>query len=114
MSNDTVQAIEENIRQAKEIVELDKALQRLSQNQDFRKVIKQGYFEKEAIRLVSLKADPSMQSEQSQKSIVAQIDAIGGLMSYFRTVGFNALQALKAIEADEATRDEILEEELGQ
>lgn len=114
MSNDTVRQLEQNIREAKEILEIDKALQRLTQNQDFKKVIKQGYFEKEAVRLVHLKADPQMQTEASQKSIVAQIDAIGGLLSYFRTLGFNAMQAEKAIEADEVARDELLVEGLTQ
>lgn len=112
MSNATVQRIEENIQHLKEIVEFDKALQRLCENRDFRTVIKQGYFEKEAIRLVHLKADPAMQTPEKQASVVAQIDAIGGLLEYFRTIGFNAATALKSIEADEAERDEILAEEL--
>jgi hypothetical protein len=112
MSNDTVQAIEQNIRDAKEIIELNKALERLSQNPDFKKVIKVGYFEKEAIRLVHLKSDPNMKTDERQQSILASIDAIGGLSDYFRTVAFNASVAAKAIESDEAVRDEILAEEL--
>lgn len=112
MSNDTVQQIEESIRQHKVAVELDKALQRLTQNRDFIQVIKTGYLEQEAIRLVHLKADPFMATPERQASIVAQIDAIGGLLAYFRTIGQNAIQALKNIEQDEAVRDEILAEEL--
>ena len=108
-----VQRIEQNIRQAKEIVEFDKALQRLIENRDFQKVIQKGYFEAEAIRLVHLKADPSMQTPERQASVIAQIDAIGGLVSYLRTVGFNASVAMKAVESDEATLEEIAAEELG-
>ena len=114
MSNDTVQRIEANIAQSKEIVELSKALSRLTENRDFRKVIKEGYLEKEAIRLVHLRGDPAFQTPERQAAVLVQIDAIGQLSSFFRTVHYNAGIALKAIEQDEAERDEILAEELAQ
>jgi hypothetical protein len=113
MSKDIVQSLDENIRQAKEIVEVDSALQRLESNRDFRKVIKEGYLEKEAIRLVHLKADPAFQTVERQASIDTQINAIGQLAQYFRTVTFNASVAARAIEADEYTRTEVLAEENG-
>lgn len=112
MSNDTVQRIEESIRQSKEIIEFDKALQRLTQNRDFVEVIKRGYLEREAIRLVHLKAEPAMASAEKQAAILAQIDAIGGLLGYFRIIGQNALLAMKNLEQDEAEREELLAEEL--
>lgn len=112
MSNDTVQLIQRNIDRAKEIVEFDKALQRLEANRDFQKVIQEGYLKAEAVRLVHLKADPSMQTPDRQASVIAQIDAIGGLASYFRTVSFNANIAVKAVENDEATLEDIAAEEL--
>lgn len=112
MSQDTVQRIQQNINQAKEIVEFDKALQRLEVNRDFQKVIKEGYFSAEAIRLVHLKADPAMQNAERQASVIAQIDAIGGLVSYLHTVSFNANIAMKAIEADEFTLEDIAAEEI--
>lgn len=111
MNNNTVQAIEENIRQAKLIAGKGEALERLRQNRDFKAVILDGYFKEEAIRLVHLKADPSMQSPDMQKSIVAQMDAIGSLNQYFTAVVQQGSIALKAISADEETRDEILAEE---
>lgn len=111
MSQDTeVQAIEQNIREAKEILEIHNALVRLENNRDFRKVIKQGYLEQEAIRLVHLKADPAFQTPDRQAAILSDISAIGGLLQYFRTLSHNASQAVKAIEVGEATRDEILAE----
>lgn len=111
MSNNTVQAIEENIRQAKLIVGTGDSLERLRQNRDFKAVILDGYFKQEAIRLVHLKADPAMQSPDMQKSIVAQMDAIGSLNQYFTAVYQQASIARKAIASDEETRDEILAEE---
>lgn len=111
MSKTQVQAIEKNIELSKQFIELDKALERLEANKDFLKVIKEGYLEKEAIRLVHLKADPAMQTPDRQLSISKSIDGIGNLLDYFRTVSFTAAQALKAIEADEFERDELLAEE---
>jgi hypothetical protein len=111
MTQENVRQIELSIKRAKEHVELDKALERLESNRDFKTVIAEGYLEKEAVRLVHLKADPSMQSPASQASIVTQIDAIGGLLSYFRTISRNAAMAVRSIEQDQETMAEILAEE---
>lgn len=111
MSQDTVQLIEANILKSKEIVELHKSLVRLEDNRDFRKLIKDGYLRDEAVRLVHLKADPAYQTPERQAAIIGDISAIGGLLQFFRTVAHNASVAEKAIDADEAERDEILAEE---
>lgn len=110
MSNDTVQLIEENIREAKEIVELGKALERLEGNRDFRKVVKEGYLEKEAIRLVHLRSDPAFQTPEKQAAVLRAIDGIGELLTFFQSLRHSAAVASKAILADEAERDEILAE----
>lgn len=108
MSQDLVQQIDANIAESRKIVELSKALDRLSMNKDFKEVITDGYLTKEAVRLVHLKAAPQMQTPDRQAAINNSIDAIGGLLEYFRTVRFNAQVALKAIESDEETREELL------
>lgn len=112
MSNETIQAIEDNIKQARKIVEVGEALERLKNNRDFKRVIVEGYFEQEAIRLVHLKSDQNVQSPDMQKSIMSQIDAIGAISQYFSTVLHKASIARKAIASDEEARDEILAEEL--
>jgi hypothetical protein len=111
MSQEQIQAIEANIREAKKFVEQGEALERLRTNRDFKKVITEGYFEREAIRLVHLKADPNMQSPDSQKAIVAQIDAIGSLSQYFTAVFQQANMARKAITSSEEMIEEIRDEE---
>ncbi|TXH13303.1 MAG: hypothetical protein E6R03_11530 [Hyphomicrobiaceae bacterium] len=110
---ETIQAIDSNIREAKKIVDVGDSLERLRANRDFKRVILEGYFEQEAIRLVQLKADPNMQSLDSQKSIIAQIDAIGSLGQYFHAVYQKAQIARKAIVSDEETRDELLQDTEG-
>ena len=57
MSNEAINAIERDIKEARKHVELGDSLERLLNNRDFKKVIVEGYFEKEAARLVHLKAD---------------------------------------------------------
>ena len=111
MSNDTIARLEADIKRAKRVVEMGESLERLQTNRDFRQLILEGYFEKEAIRLVHLKADPSMQTVPMQDSIMKQIDAIGALHTYLLVVDLQAEQARKAIEGIDETIEEIVTEE---
>lgn len=107
MSQDQIAEIELNITEAKKFVAEGKSLERLLSNRDFKKIVLEGYFEKEAVRLVHLKADHNMQSDDDQASILSQIDAIGNLTHYFRAIRHNANMAEKAIEEGEQGLDEL-------
>lgn len=111
MSTNQIKAIEAGIKEARKLVELGDAFERLQNNKDFKLVVKEGYFEKEAIRLVQAKSNPALQSPEMQKSILTQIDSIGNLNLYFSTLAQQAAIARKTIEQDEAVRDELLAEE---
>ena len=114
MTKDTAAAIEQNIREAKKALEFATSIERLQSNRDFKKVFQEGYFEQEAIRLVHLKADPSMQSEKSQKAILSQMDSVGSL-AQFLTLGLQMGElAKKQIASDEQTLEEMLAEEVNQ
>lgn len=111
MSNVTqVQEIEQSIEQAAVMVKFGLAVERLRTNRDFKAVITEGYFEQEAIRLVHLKADPSMQSAESQASIVKQMDAIGALSEFLRTKIYLAGMAKRSIETDQEALEELMSE----
>ena len=112
MIDNELQQIESNLKRNAVVTELGNALARLKGNRDFKKVILEGFFEDEAIRLVHLKADPNMQGSDSQKAILTQMDAIGALRQYLETLAQLAGMAQKSIEADEHTRDELLAEGL--
>ena len=112
MSKETIQAIEENIRESRKHVELGEALERLRENRDFKRLIQDGYFKDEAVRLVHTKAQPAHQKPESQAAILLQIDAIGNLNEYFRTVMHLAALARKSIGEDEASIEELNAEEL--
>jgi hypothetical protein len=107
MSNETLQAIEQSIRAGKEVMEFGNSLARLRTNKDFKAVILTGYFEQEAIRLVHLKADPSMQSVDMQRSIISQMDAIGALSQYFNTALHKSSLASKSVTYDQETLEEM-------
>ena len=112
MTQYTVQQIEASIERAKQHIELDKALERLESNRDFKLLIVDGYLEKESVRLVHLKSDPAMQTPERQAAVIAQIDAIGGLLQYFRVVGQQAALASKTVESDESELEDLRNEEV--
>lgn len=112
MSSQEIQAIEQNIKQAKARVEFGAALDRLCTNKDFKLVILEGYLKDEAVRLVHLKASPAMQAPDMQASIAASLDAIGALNQYFLTTDQLAAQAEKSIASDESMLEELAAEEL--
>lgn len=107
-----IEKLDRNIKEARKIVERGNALERLSNNKDFKQIIGTGFFQEEAVRLVHLKADHNMQDPASQESITKQMDSIGVLSQYFNRVRHETRQAIKAIEADEETREELLREGL--
>lgn len=105
-----IQAIDFVIQEDQKVVDLASALERLYVNKDFRDVIKVGYFEKEAVRLVHLKADGNMKSPEIQEAIMKSIDAIGSLSQYFTTIQQMASMASKSIEYNEEMRVELIQE----
>lgn len=111
MNEQMLEEIELNIKEAKQLVELGDALERLISNRDFEKVFTEGYLRDEAVRLVHLKGDPNMQSAEKQDSIVSQMDGIGHFTSYVAKIRGQAHHARKAIESDEETREELLMED---
>lgn len=110
MSDTTIETLNSSIERNKKIIALANALERLQKNRDFKEVISEGYFREEAIRLVHLKSDPSLKSPDKQAALLRDIDAIGALSEYFRTIRYNAGMAAQSIEADEQTREELLAE----
>lgn len=113
MSNqEQINSIERGIKEARKLKDLGAAYERLCSNRDFRAVIKAAYFESEAVRLVHLKGDPSMQTPDKQAAIVRQMDAIAALSQFFQTIEHTASLADKAIEEGDAVLDELRAEEI--
>ena len=98
MANREIEAIELEIRNAQKILDTAATLDRLNKNVDFKKIVMEGYFKEEAIRLVHLKSQQHMSSPESQSMILNQIDAIGCLSSYMDATYHKAAMAHKVVE----------------
>ena len=109
--NEDVQQITIDLENAKEQVALGNSVTRLMKNKDFKRVILDGLFKNEAVRLVLLKGDPSMQSDQDQKGLLQQMDAIGSLRQYLYATEVLGKRAEGAIEDYEQELETIRNEE---
>jgi hypothetical protein len=112
MIQQQIASVERGIETKKQQVALNNALERLMKNKDFQKVVLQAYFTTEAVRLVSVKGDPEMQTPERQADVLRDIDGIGSLQRFFTKVERNAEYAGSSVEEDEATLDELREEAL--
>jgi hypothetical protein len=112
MQQITAQGLDEVIQGYREQIELGKAIARLRENSDFKKVVLEGYLEEEAVRLVYARTDPSMAAPHQQADLVRQIDGVACFRDFFRTKLMLADQAANAIGEAEDLRTELLNEEL--
>ncbi len=106
----TTDDIELRIEDARAAVKEADALARLLKNPDWKLVISDSYFRDHAVRLVEYKASPAAQSEETQASILAKIDAIGGLQQHLRAVEAFGEGARQAIIDGQEMIDEMLAE----
>ena len=111
-NKEMITELELSLDYAKKLVARGEALQRVHANRDFKEIVLEGYFKEEAIRLVMLKGDPSMQDQTSQLSIIKQIDAISAFVQYMRVVEHTANMASKALADGQETMAELMAEEV--
>lgn len=106
-----IEQIEVTIEEVKEQIALKDTLERLTNNPDFKRIILEGYFEKEAQRLVMLRADFNFREPQDQGDLLKAIDAIGQLRMYLGTLKQFGISAEGALASHEEARDELLSED---
>ena len=111
MSNEQqIQQVEISIEAAEKKVNLRDSLYKLLDNDGFKEVVGDGYFKEEASRLVTNKANPGLQDEDSQKFIDNSIIAIGYFQQYLQNIEQMGNMAEKSLEDDKETRQELLGE----
>jgi len=103
--------IEKHISQAQPAISKLAALERLKLNSDFQTLIINGYLATEAVRLVHLKADPSLQTPEHQAKITRDIDAIGALNMFFIAITQEGNRGIAAKEDGEAALVDLMNEE---
>jgi hypothetical protein len=111
MNNQALQELDYSIQVHRDAIEVGLCLERLRLNRDFKRLIRDGFLSKEAVRLVHLKASPDTQSPEKQQAILTQLDSIGCLHQYFNRVQAESDLARRLLNDDEQTREEILSED---
>jgi len=99
--------LDKSIAEHRYALELKQALERLRQNRDFKQVVDEGYLSKAALRLVHAKGDPRYQSQDLQRVILAQIEAVGYFHQYLQQIESAAAMAEKSLADDEQTREAL-------
>ena len=104
--------VEVTLEQCQEQIAQADALERLHKNADFKKIILEDYFEKNAIRTVMMKSAAGHEGEKEQKNLDNVLIGIGQLGQYFHKIFTFGEGASRAIEEHRATREELLAEDL--
>ena len=99
--------IDERIKQLEDQIELHKALERLHENEDFKKVVLDGYFEKESARVFDMLTIPSNLKRDQLQNLMDMMSAIRNVKGYFKTVIVNASMAPEQIDEEREFRKEI-------
>lgn len=111
MSQQELESLEVEIDQAKTAIELRDELLKLEQHPSFKKIITEGYLEKEPVRLSRLKVDPSMQNDLQQRMLDNAIAGVGSLYMYLLKIKQIGSAMEQAVAEMEETREAILQEE---
>lgn len=109
--NRQIAQIEQSIEEAKGDIANGEALVRLFANRDFKKVVLDGYFREEAIRLVHLLADPNMQDAEKQTAILGEMKAIGTFRGHLQLIEQKAAMARKSLAYSEEALNELTQEQ---
>lgn len=106
-----LEEVEIQIEIAQSMRKLRDSLVALRENKHFKDVIEEGYFKEEAARLVMAKSADL--DERFQDRLDGMIIGVGALANYFEMVMRRGAEMDAAIEDHEATREELLAEEVG-
>lgn len=110
-----LEQIEVNIEEARRVRELRNAADRLHENEDFKKVILEGFFKEDAARVVGMLATAeAAQNKVIKEMLQNRIVGIGELFQYLRQIHYMGQQADQTLADDEQTREEILAENLSE
>lgn len=106
----TVEDFDKHIEQLKEQVKVADALDRLQKNPDFKSIINEEYLREEAVRLTSLRCDPSMQTPERQKDIDNGLIGVSNLRQFFIRIRQMGAMAESDISSAQNERQSLIEE----
>lgn len=106
-----VQKLEQQLSNAKELIDRKNRALRLTNNADFRLLFQEEYFLKEAARMVQLSGDPSLTAEQRADAL-AMAQATGHTKRYLSMIVQQAAVAERDLpELEEAIEQARLDED---
>lgn len=101
------QELKVTIEQAREMVALRDAAQRLEENPDFQKVILGCYLKEEPARLAGLLAEHTMQDQESQDVLFKALRSIGEFRQFMLGIREKGRVAEESIEDSEHALDDL-------
>jgi len=110
-----IEQVQVELDELREWISDYEAYQRLKENKDFQQVFTEGYFKKEAVRLVSLKANPEFvfADDKQMEFIDILILGVSGCQQYLEVLKQKAQLGYRSIEEQEDTLQELHAEEQG-
>ena len=102
-----LEAIDNRIKELEDSIQLAKDLNELHEDERFKRVILDGYFEEEAKRLFSVLVTPSTLKRDVVQNIQDKLSSIRNLKQFFGVVLQNANMAPELIEEEKAYRKEV-------
>lgn len=110
-TTEELHAIELSIEQAQEFVKKMEAIERLKQNPDFKEIFLDGYLKEYAVSLVHRKTLIGMQDDKQQTYLNNQMLGISAMVQFMNYTVREGRSAAQALEAHQAERDRLLEEQ---
>ncbi len=99
-----VEEIELSLEKAKELVERKRMAEKLASNREFKKLVLDGYFKDEAVRLVGLLGDPGAAPYREQ----IQLEMAG--ISMFQQFMRNVIRMGQIAESEMPEHEQLLDE----
>ena len=106
----TLKDIDDRIEYLNGQIELGKSLERLHENEDFKLVILEAYFETESKRLFELLIEPTTLTREQLDNVMDMTSALRNFKKFFKTVLINAHMAPDQIAEEEEYRKEVTAE----
>lgn len=81
--NNEIHEIELSIEEARKHVEIGRMAEKLASNREFKKIVLEGYFEKEAARLAQIYSDPMLPPD-AREGVQRDLCGVGAFKRYLQ------------------------------
>ena len=111
MNHDGISELDAVITTCQNQIELGKAVERLYRNPDFKKVVGEGYFEKEPIRLVRALSSPVFNNPEKREALMREMEGVSRFSAYLSDIVNAGERAVTQLHETEDLRQTMIEED---